>query len=313
MIDDKTIEHIRTFDVVNFFRTRYGLDFIQRGSSYRAKQHPSLAIKADRLSWYWHSKNVGGFGVLDCLIRLENMTFGEAVATVTNVELLSAPIIQCMKEDAPPILELPENAGVTHRLYDYLCVRRGIDAQIVDVLVKDGTIYEDKRHNVVFIGRDEIGISRFACLRGTMLNVSFRSDVAGSNKRYGFRIDGKMTHLLYVFESAIDALSHATLTNIHRSNQNSWLHHTRLSLSGTSDVALSHYLHKSPSIREIILCLDNDEAGQNATRIIADKYTKKGYTIRKEIPENQDFNADLMALKQQTRRNEFERENRTCR
>ena len=313
MIDDKIIEHARTLDVVDFFRTRYGLDFIKRGSSFRAKQHPSLAVKADRLSWYWHSKNVGGFGVLDCLIHLENMAFGEAVATVANIELPPVPIIQGMKEDVPPILKLPENAGVTHRLYDYLCVRRSIDAQIVNALVKDGTIYEDKRHNVVFIGRDEAGIARFACLRGIMQNVCFRSDVTGSNKRYGFRIDGKMPHLLYVFESAIDALSHATLTNIHRSNQNSWLHHTRLSLSGTSDVALNHYLHKNPNIKEIVLCLDNDEAGQNATHIIADKYTKKGYSIRKEIPENQDFNADLMALKQQTRRNEFERKNRTCR
>ena len=312
-IDGKTIEYARSLDVVDFFSTRYGLDFMKKGSGYRAKQHPSLAVKADRLSWYWHSKNTGGFGVLDCLMKLENMPFREAVAVVTDVELRPAPINRSVEGKAPAVFELPEKQSVSHRLYDYLCVKRGIDAGIVNALIQDGTIYEDKRHNVVFVGRDEVGVPKFACSRGTIPGVKFHGDVEGSDKRCGFHMDGEAPHLLYVFESAIDLLSHASLANIQTESQNAWRHHNRLSLSGVADLALDHYLDSHPDIREIVLCLDNDERGRSAAEAMEGKYTQMGYTVRTEHPKNQDYNADLMAVQQHMRRYEFERKNTACR
>ena len=85
LIDNKTIEQARNADIISFFEQRYGFTFAHRGGAYRCKQHPSLAVKDDRRSFYWHSKGVGGFGVLDYLTKAENMPFRDAVEAVTGI------------------------------------------------------------------------------------------------------------------------------------------------------------------------------------------------------------------------------------
>ena len=62
------------------------------------------------------------------------------------------------------------------------------------------------------------------------------------------------------FEAPIDVQSHATLFP-------DWSDH-RLSLGGTSDVALRAFLEGNPYINRVSLCLDTDEAGQTAARQI---------------------------------------------
>jgi hypothetical protein len=84
MIDKNTLEQARSTDLITFLERYAGLTFTQKGGAYRCSQHPSLAVKNDRLSFYWHSKGVGGHGALDYLTKAENMTFREAVETVTG-------------------------------------------------------------------------------------------------------------------------------------------------------------------------------------------------------------------------------------
>jgi hypothetical protein len=84
LLDNKTIEQTRNADIISFFEQRYGFTFAYRGGSYRCKQHPSLAVKDDRRSFYWHSKGVGGFGVLDYLTKVEGISFRDAVGTVAG-------------------------------------------------------------------------------------------------------------------------------------------------------------------------------------------------------------------------------------
>jgi hypothetical protein len=78
---------------------------------------------------------------------------------------------------------------------------------------------------------------------------------------------------LIVFESPIDLLSHMTMQQ--RGNLACGLGFDadahRLSLGGTSDVALIAYLEREPLIAEVHLCLDADEAGQKAAGKIIDK------------------------------------------
>jgi len=82
MIDKSTVEQARNADLIAFFVKYHGSTFAPRGGEYRCQQHKSLAVKADRRSFYWHSKGVGGFGVLDYLVKVENMPFREAVGVV---------------------------------------------------------------------------------------------------------------------------------------------------------------------------------------------------------------------------------------
>ena len=295
LIDKDTIDQARNADIITFFQNRHGFTFAHRGAAYRCKQHPSLAVKNDRLSFYWHSKSVGGFGVLDYLIKIENMSFRDAVEAVIGATVTPVPLRQEMRQ--PKSLVLPETAANPLRLYDYLCNKRGIDGEIVNLLIQEKRLYEDKRGNTVFIGYDEHDKPRFASLRGTYGDCAFRMDCTGSDKRYGFCMAAETPcKRLYIFESAIDAMSHASIENIITGDINAWKRDSRLSLSGTADTALQFFLNKQNAINELVFCLDNDPAGREAAVSMARKYAEKGYYTRLELPTGKDVNEDLQTL-----------------
>ena len=290
LIDNKTIEAARSADIIAFFEHRYNFTFSYRGGAYRCRQHPSLAIKDNRLSWYWHSKGIGGFGVLDYLMKAENMSFRDAVEAVTGIMPTTIPSWQ---EAAPKILVLPEKAGISLKLYAYLCSKRGIGRDIVNALIQKEMLYEDRRGNIVFVGYDEHNKARFAGLRST--HVDFRGNCAGSDKCYGFSVVACVpSDRLYLYESAIDLMSHASLDNLIASDKTAWQRHSRLSLAGTSGVAIPFFLNKHNAIKELVFCLDNDPAGREAAVGMARKYTQMGYRTRLELPKSKDYNLDLL-------------------
>ena len=298
MIDNKTIEQARNADIIAFFEKYHGFAFAHQGGEYRCEQHKSLAVKADRRSFYWHSKGVGGFGVLDYLVKVENMSFREAVGIVAGTTPITVPIRQ--KTPPPKTLILPEKAGVPLRLYDYLCKRRGIDGDIVNSLLQKEMLYEDRRGNVVFMGYDEHNKPRFATLRGTHGDCQFRGDCAGSDKRYGFAVaDCVPSERLYLYESAIDLMSYASLENAVTSDTNACKRHSCLSLAGVTDTAIPSFLNQHKTIKELVFCLDNDPAGREATAILARKYAVNGYSVLVEFPQGKDFNIDLQIRKAQ--------------
>jgi hypothetical protein len=301
MIDNKTIEQARNADIISFLE-RGGLTFAQRGGAYRCREHESLAVKNDRLSWYWHSRGIGGHGALDYLIKAEGMRFREAVEAVTGVAPAAAPPQPQRKPEQPKTLILPERKGIPLRLYDYLCVKRDIDNGIVAALMRKGQLYEDRRGNIVFVGHDENGKARFASLRGTSGDCRFRGDCAGSDKRYSFHMGATVpSERLYIFESPIDAMSHASLEIAATGDTGAWKRQTRLSLAGTGDAALPFFLNQRPCVRELVFCLDNDEPGRDAAVTLARKWASRGYYTRLELPEGKDFNEDLQAHIRQIR------------
>jgi hypothetical protein len=258
----------------------------------------------DRLSWYWHSKGIGGHGILDYLMKVENMGFREAVDTVAPLCFMDHP--PPMPASATPAAEqhktlvLPEKAGLTLRLFDYLCIRRGIDSDIVHRLIQEGKLYEDKRGNVVFVGHDEHGRPKFASLRGTYGDCRFRMDCAGSDKRYGFNTAAcGASARLYVFESPIDLMSHASLAILEMGDRSAWEYDCRLSLAGTSDTALPFFLNEQTSVKELFFCLDNDPAGQDAAASMAREYGGRGYKTAINVPQGKDYNEDLMRLREE--------------
>jgi len=284
--------------MIAFFGKHHGFTFAHRGSEYRCRQHPSLAVKDDRLSWYWHSQGVGGHGAIDYLMKMERLPFRQAVETVTGIDVVTTQLQQ--ESEQRKTLFLPEKKWNSFRLYDYLCCKRGIDTDIVNTLIQEGKLYEDKRGNVVFVGFNEQGQARFASLRGTY--GDYRGDCAGSDKRYGFTMAAYApSERLYVFESPIDAMSHASLVNAATGDTGAWKKDSRLSLAGTTDAALPFFLNQHEAVKELVFCLDNDRAGQKAAAIMARKYAYKGYTALNELPQGKDFNEDLQALRAQER------------
>jgi hypothetical protein len=179
------------------------------------------------------------------------------------------------------------------KLYDYLCNKRKINIDIINILIQEKKIYEDNKGNIVFVGYDEIGIPRYAALRGTHGN--FRGDCSGSDKRYSFNIIADVpSDQLYIFESAIDLMSHASLVNDFKNDSRAWKRSHRISLSGTTDKAIPFFLNQYKVIKELVFCLDNDNPGHVASKLLSNKYYDKGYSIRIEPPYRKDFNEDLI-------------------
>ena len=174
-----------------------------------------------------------------------------------------------------------------------------VSSKYVDnILLKDNTkIF--KNNIVVSTGKNTQGEISYAAFRIASTNYRFRGEVAGSDKASGFLIESEsMNDCVYVFESFIDAMSHANLYNIKYGNKDAWKLHNRLALGGTADTALMELLKRNPNIRNICLCLDNDTAGRTAAKEIAGKLRSMGYVnIYERYSNEKDYNDELKKVK----------------
>lgn len=157
-------------------------------------------------------------------------------------------------------------------------------------------------NNCIFCGYDETGQIKYAAMRSVNKDSKFRQDAVGSDKQYGFTMDGTSDEL-YVFEAPIDAMSHATLFKLEGLDRKA---DSRIAMGGLSDLSLEHYLKTHPNIKKIHFCLDNDEAGKNRIYGVYDeekgkytidsykkKYENKGYAVSVDLPVTKDYNNDL--------------------
>lgn len=174
-----------------------------------------------------------------------------------------------------------------------------VSSKYVDkILLKENTkIF--KNNLVISTGKNAQGEISYAAFRIASTNYRFRGEVAGSDKASGFLIESEgMNDCVYVFESFIDAMSHANLYNIKYGNKDAWKLHNRLALGGTADTALMELLKRKPNIRNICLCLDNDSAGRTAAKEIAGKLRSMGYVnVYERYPNEKDYNDELKKVK----------------
>ncbi len=285
-------------NLYEYLRSR-GHEMEKNGREYQLKAHDSFKIREDG-EWFWHSKGIGGKNPIDAVRGLEGMGLIEAVKDLaayakgnTVNSSFEERVKHAPKEREREEFQLPEKNKNYKRTFEYLHRIRGISAELVIDCMEKNLIYESKKYsNVVFVGQaDEQGNVKFASLRGTYTNANkpFRGDVTGSDKNYSFALPGN-NEKLYVFESPIDALSHATIQKM--DEVANWKNVHRLSLSGTSNVALEAYLERHPEVESISLCLDHDEPGQKRAEKIAEQFKGK-YEVKIEMPKGKDVNEDL--------------------
>ena len=113
-----------------------------------------------------------------------------------------------MKEKNP-IIQLPPPTKDYRRMLAYLTQTRHIPTYIIQPLIDNGLIYQaDKTNNAVFVSAKK----DFGELRGTLTDKPYHGIVAGSRRDgcWAFSL-GKGADTAYICESAIDALSLATI------------------------------------------------------------------------------------------------------
>lgn len=198
------------------------------------------------------------------------------------------------KEEKKPFI-LPEPSPDNSYLYDYLNKDRAISRAVIDYFVNNNLIYESRHyHNVVFKGNDKDGVTKFASIRGVFdkQGKTFKCDVAGNDKNFGFNVMNSDSTELVVFEAAIDLMSYVDIFWDFDSN--------KLALGMLSDAPLETFLNEHPQVTSIRFCLDNDEPGRKAANELATKYYGLGYDVE-DIPPPagfKDYNEWLKASKE---------------
>jgi hypothetical protein len=285
------VRRAKAADLEAWLRTR-GETLKRSGGEYRwiyrdgSGEHDSVTIRGP--GWYDHKRNIGG-DAIGFLQEYRGMTFKEAVAELLNGGSQSLSTHTALTTPQPkPGFTLPERNSNMRRAFAYLTQTRHIPGEIVSHFAHEGTLYEDaEHHNIVFLANDERGKPVAGYAKGTnSFGQSFRLTLAGSDTRYAFCHRGT-SERLHVFEAPVDMLSFIAMSG------DGWQRHSYIALGGLSPKAMSHFLSGNPNIREVALCLDNDEAGHAASERFESELTAQGYSVERFVPTLKDWNDDL--------------------
>ncbi|WP_313523805.1 toprim domain-containing protein [Anaerotignum sp.] len=280
--------------------------------------------KADRHSY--HVRNSGGLflfprgfhhfstmqkgNIIDFAKAYQNLTFIQAVEQILGTKAYANTLdsFAVPHKKQRGTMKLPTTHSDCTATIDYLVNTRCLDEEIVKELIGKGSIFQavtehkgKQYKNCAFVGFDKDNQPKYCALRG--LYGNFRQDVSNSDKTYGFQMAGTYNRV-FVFESPIDAISHATLSKM---NGIDYRFDHRISEGCLSDKALTRFLAENPQIKEIVFCYDNDmegklqdgtpcNFGQEFAKKCAKKFEEKGYTTFIQTPEKKDFNADLQYI-----------------
>lgn len=307
-VSKEKIARAREIDLLSYLQS-YEPDAIKKtaANEYCLIEHDSLKISNGK--WHWFSRGIGGKDALTFLVKVRGMDFVHAVNTLCDGRATSISSFQSIQPIVQPYVEkqkqkkeftLPEPYRNNFRTIAYL-QNRGIDRAVIDRCIDAGTLYESKNyHNVIFVGRDKESKPRYACARSTVNN--FRQDIEGSDKRYSFCLPSNDSDSRFIMlaEAPIDVLSLAAIRKMDSSEAEKYHY---LSLAGTSPLASVQYLTDNPKIDCVIVCFDNDKAGQKCVdrvkeAVSTDENLKKRRiaVITEPPPAGKDFNDTLLAI-----------------
>ena len=284
-----------------------GLEFDEKRSDAKAihiKGYGGLYVWRSGNGWYQHSSGEYGHAV-ELVQKFTDMSYREALDFINDNVLLeqNAGTKIAYTYSPPPdqgepkkekTFELPEKADNDKRVFAYLTKARCIDPTIVRYALKNKLIYQEAvKGNCCFVGYDKDNNPKYCTKRGTNSNVQFRGEVGGSDKKIGWKMTGVGENpRLYIFEAPIDAMSHAS---IYLWNGMDWKKDTRLALGGCSPLALETEL-ANRQYKSLIICSDNDAAGNQLAEKIKEQYGDE-YKVVRKTPLAKDWNEDLTNMR----------------
>lgn len=292
---DEQKHRANSVDLTEFLRHK-GEKLIPSGRDKRLASDHSVTIRGNQ--WFDHAPEKGGLAI-DFVQKFYGMSFPEAVSMLLGGESGMAYMKVCPepKHERKPFALPPAHTDM-RRVYAYLLQHRHIDRDVLTAFVREKLIYEsaessaDKAktyHNAVFVGNDEHGVSRHGHKRSIYtVGKSYRGNIESSDPQYSFHWVGT-SERLYVFEAPIDMLSYISL------HPDDWQRHSYVSLCGTAEHAMLWMLEQHPHCNEIVLCLDNDEAGIKATDRLTTILQERGYSgVQIDRPQEKDWNDELV-------------------
>lgn len=297
----ENIKAAREVQLVDFLNTYRPGELVRKSrDEYCTKSHSSLRITPSKNLFHWCSQSKGGRGALDYLLTVEGMSFRSAVMLLNEMELIpfqqvrAATVESSRRHD----FTLPRPDKNAQAATAYL-MHRGISPKVLRYCLNEGILYQTTRgnyRNCVFVGKDENGVPRSAFQRGCQ--GTFRGDVAGSQKQYGFLIPAESENCdtVEIYEAPIDAMSGATLRQY--KHDFPWRSVHYLALGGLNHQPIDYFLQQHPEVKRVSLCFDRDAPGRNFTKIVAKRLAERGYIVQDTPPAiGKDYNDYLLAAR----------------
>jgi len=315
-MSEKT-DKIKQLVPIHEYAEYMGFHVIRKGNYYTLKEHDSVIINPQTNRFFRNSSTdeLAKGSIINFVMYFGDMDYKSAVKElmmyIGNERFKNATLMKPVGQQQPKkqMLLLPPRGGDRRRVYAYLNKVRGIDTFIIDYFFKVNLLYEDNKHNCVFVSYDQKGKPDFACRRGTLSDVPFKGDVPGSNYDVCFCLPAppKMEGVgkrLYVTEAVIDMMSLMTyfLRNEMEKKELASYHYQALS-STQKWQAIFRYLELHPEVEEVYLAFDNDRAGIECVQTVIDAGKEKNI-MQKIIPflpegDGMDWNDMILASKEE--------------
>lgn len=162
-VTKQEIEQARQLDLLSYLQQHEPEELVRFSSNvYTLRSHDSLKISNGK--WYQWSTGIGGISALDYLIKVQGMDFVSAVSKILSYSPLAEPARPTPAKRQKPVFTLPAPYENNDRVRTYL-TGRGLSMDLLRMCIDAGLIYEDMRHNCVFVGFDRKKVPRYAMLR----------------------------------------------------------------------------------------------------------------------------------------------------
>ena len=285
-----------SIDLVEFLKIQ-GETLLPSGREKRLESNHSITIRGNE--WFDHATKQGGFAI-DFVQSFYGLSFPDAVTMLLGGENeIEYSMTNKNNKPKKPFI-MPSRNNNMRRVFAYLIKNRLIDKDVISFFAKEKLIYESKElsedktkeyHNAVFVGVDENGIACHAHKHGIYTQgKSFKGNIDSSNPCYSFHYTGTSDRL-YVFEAPIDMLSFISIYKDY-----DWKNHSYVALCGLSEKAMFKMLENNHNLNRVVLCLDNDKAGQTACEKFKRQLYEKNIICSKLVPKLKDFNEDLKEM-----------------
>jgi DNA primase len=292
---DEQKQRANSVDLTVFLKMQ-GETLLTSGREKRLQSNHSITVRGNE--WFDHATKEGGLAI-DFVQNYYGKSFPDAVMMLLNGEQ-GAPYAMAKDqvESRKPFSLPPSNTDM-RRVFAYLIKHRLIDREVVSFFAREKLIYESKEpsadeskeyHNAIFVGYDENGVARHAHKRGLYTEgKGFKGNIDNSNPCYSFHYMGS-SERLYVFEAPIDLLSFITA---HKNSD--WRKHSYLALCGLSEQAIFKTLECKVELTHVVLCLDHDAAGIEASEKMEDMLAERNLSCSRLVSCFKDWNEDLKA------------------
>lgn len=290
MESNNTLEDLRSIDCNDVLESlgHYGKN---EGDTTRYKDENINLVVNNQNKFFENRSSVSGGGAIDLLVKIFDFKFKDALAYLKNnfgsdntarvllstKSVSKADVVKDYVEKT--VLAMPPSKPKNiDRVINYLVETRKLDKSLVENLINQNLIYADKNNNCIFTNEN----STFAFVRGTVPDKRF----VGTRGNLDFiKYQFGKTNDLYVFESAIDALSFRTM--------NPSKDGLYIVTNGSALIKRVHEL--GDKFNNVYCCFDNDEQGKKFCATIKEQVVSKVSVVE---PHAKDFNEDLILWQQ---------------